>query len=355
MRARERRWAVLVPLGTALFCWVWLEAVLYGFLYFKHGLLPRAIAARDFYPYEHHYMEDHPYLPYLALKGRYGDKLEFNSQGDRGPELERPKRRVRVLCYRGSSTFDAAHPWEDTWPGRLQALLGRDRYEVVIAAQNGATTADTVVNYGLIHSQDRADYVLAYEGNNDLESSFCADFRPDYAHRRRKISFRRSPFWDAMPRGLDVSAVYVVLRGAFTVPEGNLHSLYTRPCLKPDLEGGPYGLPIFERNLLNLDAMVRANGGRLVVGTFQYYRAWAEKKMAPGFAEAWDRGSRLENDVIRGLPAKRPGLTVAEIARSFVPSEETMLDFCHLTEAGNAHIAQGFYKELKRLEAARGR
>lgn len=354
MTARERRWAVLVPLGTALFCWVWLEAVLYGFLYVKHGLLPHRIAARDFYPYEHHYMEDHPYLPYLAMQGRY-DRLEFNSQGDRGPELDRPKKRVRILCYGGSTTFDAAHEWKDTWPGQLQALLGPERYEVVIAAQNGATTADSVVNYALIHSQDQADYVLAYEGNNDLESSFCADFRPDYAHRRRKIAVTRFPLWRVLPRWLDWSAAYVVVRGAFTVKEGSLHDLYTRPCLKPDLAGGPYGVPVFERNLLNLDALARANGAKLVLGTFQYYRAWAEKKMTPGFAEAWDRGSRLENDVIRALAAKRPGLVVADIARTFTPSEKTMLDFCHLTEEGNAHVARGFYKELKRLEAARGR
>jgi hypothetical protein len=349
MRRREL-W--LAPLLALLVFAAVLEALMYCYVLVQHGLLPHQLARRDFYPYEHHYQEDHPYLPYLALPGKYGF-LEFNSFGDRGPELDAPKRRTRILCYGGSTTFDAAHPWEQTWPGQLQALLGKDRYEVVIAAQNGATTADTLVNYGLIHSHHQADYVLAYEGNNDLESSFCADIKPDYSHRRRKIALNISPFVRLLPRWLDWSGTYVAFRSVATAPLGNLHSLYTRPCEKPDLEGGPFGLDLFRRNLLNIHALARANGAQLVLGTFVFHRPWAEKNMTKGFGAAWERGSRLENDIIRELPKGRQGLAVAEIARGFPASEETMLDFCHLTEKGNAVIAREFHAVIRRLEAAK--
>lgn len=349
-----RRWLpLLAPVLSALFFVVVLEALMYPYVYLKFGLLPHQLARRDFYPYEHHYMDDHPYLPYLALPGRRGN-LEFNSHGDRGPELDSPKRRVRILCYGGSTTFDMAHPWERTWPGQLQDLLGRDRYEVIIAAQNGATTADTLVNYGLIHSHHQADYLLAYEGNNDLESSFCADIKPDYSHRRRKISLNAGPLVRLLPRWLDYSGAYVAFRSLATLPQNNLHTLYTRPCKQPDLKGGPHGLDIFRRNLLNLHALAKVNGARLVLGTFVFHRPWAEKHMTPGFGEAWERGSRLENEIIRALPRAAPGLMVAEIARGFPASEETMLDFCHLTEKGNALLAREFHRVIKRLESERG-
>ena len=77
--------------------------------------------------------------------------------------------------------------------------------------------------------------------------------------------------------------------------------------------------------------------------------------MAPGFAEAWDRGSRLENQIIRELPKTHPSVAVAEIERTFEGSERTMLDFCHLTEEGNAAVARGFHDALRRLEAGRRR
>lgn len=343
---RPPRWFVLVPVLFVIGC---VEA--FGWLGFrlKYGQWPPAFAVSNFYQPVNLYMGDHPYLPYLARKGSSG-RVEFDALGNRGPGLETPKRRVRVLCYGGSTTFDASHDWDRTWPGRLQARLG-PRYEVVLAAQNGATTADTLVNYALVNAESRADFVLTYEGINDLESSYAPGFRPDYAHRRRKIEGTPYPFFDRLPRALHYSAFYTALRWRLVGPRGDLHARFSRPTAY-DFKNGPFGLAAFRRNLVSLHAIARSRGATLVIGTAQYYRPWADSRFGPDFGEGWERGIAAENDVQRDLARSLPGAYLAEVARSFVPGEAEMVDFCHLTERGNELVADAFYKALKRAEAA---
>lgn len=324
-----------------------------GWLAFKvkHGAFPPAFAAAQWTAEPERYMSDHPYLPYIATKGKSG-RLEFDERGDRVPGAETPKRRVRLLCYGGSTTFDAMHDWDETWPGRLQALLGKERYEVVIAAQNGATTADTLVNYALVHSDVPADYVLTYEGINDLESSYAPGFRPDYAHRRRKIGGTPYPFFEKLPAWLHLSAVYTALRWKLVGPRGDLHARFSRPT-RYDFEGGPYGLGAFEANLRSLHAVARGRGARLILGTAQYYQPWADANFGKEFGDGWRRGIEKENALQRRLAAELPGAQLAEVAASFAPTEAEMTDFCHLTAAGNEKVAKAFLAAVRRAEARR--
>lgn len=338
--------AFLAAFGLAV-----MEAAGWAMFYAKHGDIPPRFAARHYRGPEHHYLTDHPYLPYIAAPGAAGG-LSFNSLGDRGPEPERPKRRVRVLCFGGSTTFDGVHPWEDTWPGRLQKLLGA-RYEVINAAQNGATTADTLVNYALIHSHLDADFVLAYEGTNDLESSFFAGFKTDYSHRRRDIGVEPYPVFRALPAWLDWSALVVSTRWALVGSRGDLHALYSRPGWY-DFDKGPFGLPVFRRNLAHLNALAAANGARLVLGTFQYYEPWARERFGPVFAEGWGRGNRLQNEIVRELARREPNVLLAEVERSFSPTPAEMIDFCHLTERGNELVARAFQRAVTRAPRRRG-
>jgi hypothetical protein len=155
-RSRGPRLLALTA-GAVLFCLAVTEAAGYGLFWLKHRQWP-VQAAQAFYTPEHHYMTDHPYLPYLALPGRHGG-MDFNSLGDRGPEPDRPKKRIRLLCFGGSTTFDMAHTLELTWPGMLQTRLG-PRYEVINAAQNGATTADTVAAVRELTGGFGADVVI---------------------------------------------------------------------------------------------------------------------------------------------------------------------------------------------------
>ncbi len=335
----------------ALFLFV-VEAASQAMFRVRHGQSPRAFAAGHLYRYEHRYRTDHPYLPYIARKGAY-DILRFNSLGDRGPEPESPKRRIRLVCYGGSTTFDAAHSDEETWPGMLQAMLGTGRHEVINAAQNGATSADTLVNFALLHADLRPDFLLVLDGINDLESSYQTGFRSDYSHRRRKIPDFPFPFLDSLPRWLDRSALWVQFRFSLTGDQRDLHELYTIHG-EFDFERGPFGLEAFRRNLLSLDALAAAHGAKLVLGTPPFYRAKADKLQwaleAPGipFGAPWQKGIDAENRVIRELARTRKNVRLAEVAGSFIPSERTMTDFCHLNADGNRKVAEAFYAALKR-------
>lgn len=333
---------------TLLLCWLTAEAAGYVLIRVKKGAWPYTFAMENFYAVPRLYMTDHPFLPYLATKGVASERIRFNSLGDRGKEPDDPKRRVRIVCYGGSTTFDGAHDWDETWPGLLQAALGEEMYEVINAAQNGATSADTFVNLSLIHSDLKPDFVLVYHGTNDLESSFFPGFRSDYAHRRRDIGGEPYPFFRRLPKFFNLSALYVIARWELVGPRGELHALYSRPGKAYDFKNGPFGLPTFERNLRQIHAIAEVNGGKTVLGTFQYYRPLADKHLGEEFGAAWERGIRAENEIIRKLAAQVPGIHLAEIAGSFEPGPEHMTDFCHLTTEGNRLIAEAFLAAIRK-------
>lgn len=313
----------------------------------KHGLWPLSFARLHFRGAASLYMADHPYLPYLATKGETG-LLRFNSKGDRGPELESPKRRRRVLCYGGSTTFDGTHAEAETWPGVLQRLLGPG-WEVVNAAQNGATTADTLVNFSLIHQDDGADFVLALEGINDLEPSFFPGFRPDYAHRRRKIGGVPYPVLERLPRWLDGSAIAAALRWKLIGPRGDLHAQFSRPGAY-DFVNGPFGVPVFRRNLESLAALARRRGAKTILGVPPYREEWARERFGPEFAAGWRKGLAAETAALRALVRADPAIGLADAAAAVPADPAHMTDFCHLTPAGNESVARAFLAELRRLD-----
>jgi lysophospholipase L1-like esterase len=330
------------------------EAISQIYIRYKHQQSPYSLGTSAFKRVRL-YMSDHPYLPYIATQGKayvnedsWGEiaPVEFNSYGDRGPEPDNPKRRIRLIAFGGSTTFGARSTLAETWPGQLESLLEDDKFEVINAAQNGATTADTLVNLSLIHIDLQPDYILIYHGTNDLESSYAVPFRSDYAHRRRDIA-NIPKIFEVFPRWFDYSALYVLGRSAFlgNRAEGNLWARYTRRT-EMDYENGPFGLATFRRNLRNIVAVAQANGAKVVIGTFQYYKEWAESNHSAEFADAWEHGIKEENRIIREIAASDPGVLLADVAEAFEPSPEYLWDFCHLTPSGNEKIAKEFYKAL---------
>jgi lysophospholipase L1-like esterase len=330
------------------------EAVSQIYIRYKHQQSPYELGASAFKRVRL-YMSDHPYLPYIATKGKayvnedsWGDAapVEFNSFGDRGAEPDNPKRRIRLIAFGGSTTFGARSSQEETWPGQLETLLGADQYEVINAAQNGATTADTLINLSLIHVDLQPDYILIYHGTNDLESSYAVPFRSDYAHRRRDIA-NIPEIFEVLPRWLDHSALYVLGRSAFlgNKTAGNLWARYTRRT-EMDYENGPFGLDTFRRNLNSIVAVARANGAKVLIGTFQYYKESAERNFSAEFAGAWERGINEQNKIIREIAASNPEVILADVAAAFEPSAEYLWDFCHLTPGGNEKVARAFHSAL---------
>lgn len=313
-----------------------------GYLVFllKKGRLPYTFASENFYGEPHLYLSDHPYLPYFPQKAKAGG-IEFNSWGGRGPEPERPKKRPRILCYGGSTTFD------HLWPGFLQEMLGPG-VEVLNMAQNGATTADTLVKLALLDVDLQPDYILALEGINDLEPSYATGFRPDYSHRRRHIGGHPYPVLRRLPRWLEYSSMFTLLKWKLVGARADLHDHYTRPFGVYDFKNGPFGLDTFQRNLRHINELAESAGAKLVLGTPPFYYQGAERAFGKDFAAGFQRGIRLENQIIRELAAKEPNILLAEAAGSFTPAEEHMVDFCHFKPAGARLVAKAFYEALRK-------
>ena len=135
----------------------------------------------------------------------------------------------------------------------------------------------------------------------------------------------------------------------------SLWTLYTRFDNDTDLRRGPFGLDTFRRNLVSLNAICREHHAKVVLGTFQYYKPWAEIHRDQTWADAWEHGLARENDIIRALADSDDNIWCADVARSFVPTPEHMVDFCHLTTLGNRLIARAFFDtiEAMRREAER--
>ncbi len=313
------------------------------------GVSPYAFGMAEFEP-NHLIINDYPYLPYFVRPGQNG-KMRINSWGQRSPEPENPKRRVRVLCLGGSTTFAADLAEADTWPNLLADLLGPDRVEVLNAGECGFTSADNLINFALLQGELQPDFVLVYHGTNDLEPSYARGFRPDYSHRRRHVG--EWPYlFERMPRGLDHCALYVLLRHAWVgYRGGDLWQRYTRTEARYDFSAGPKGLAVFQRNLRQLGALVKLRGGRTVLGTFQICDANARGKFGPEFAPAWRRGIDLQNEQIREL-ARTDSLGLAEVTAELPPEPEFFSDFCHLNRRGNERIARAFAAAVRQAWAA---
>jgi len=331
---------------TAGFTLLLAEAGGYALFFIAHRELPRSFGARTFVV-NRLTVTDHPYLPYFHTSGL--GRVTLNSFGDRGPDPEVPKRRTRIICFGGSTTFGQEAVWGRTWPGQLQDLLGHDSYEVLSAAHNGDTTAETLIKLSLIYSDLQPDIVLVYHGTNDLEASYQRGFRSDYSHRRRDVTPTPYPIFERLPRWLDYSSYFVMTRYWLIGDRGNMWSMYTVPGDGADLRGGPFGLGTFERNLRSIHAQARLAGAELVLGTFIYYYTWAEERRGELWASAWQRGLTAQNDIIRDLAANHASIHLADLARSFMPAERYMLDFCHFTEDGNREVAKTFAAAIQGL------
>lgn len=95
---------------------------------------------------------------------------------------------VRVVVVGGSTTFGSGLTDEDTWPTRLQTLLGPD-YEVINYGMPGYSTAEAIIQMGLLVPESRPDIVVFFEGWNDLHNAHDSALGADYyRHGLRQYS-----------------------------------------------------------------------------------------------------------------------------------------------------------------------
>ena len=164
---RVRLLLLAVPLGGVL-----LIAEFAGRLLEQYaGYMPRRSAS---------YAEGNPYLRTALIPGTLFQsapfRVEVNSLGFRGPEIQIPKPpgTFRIFALGESSTFGwkGVTSHKQAWPAVLEAKLkaahpGRN-IEVVNAGVPGYTSIEQRINFTLRVSRLEPDAVLIYHGNNDL-------------------------------------------------------------------------------------------------------------------------------------------------------------------------------------------
>jgi len=86
---------------------------------------------------------------------------------------------IRIATLGGSTTFGAGLSDAETWPARLQALLGPG-YAVTNYGLLGYSSAEGIIQMALLVPESRPDIVVFYEGWNDIRNYHDPDLSPDY-------------------------------------------------------------------------------------------------------------------------------------------------------------------------------
>ncbi|HUZ34688.1 MAG TPA: hypothetical protein VMV19_21670 [Xanthobacteraceae bacterium] len=207
----------------------------------------------------------HPLLqatPNPNFVGHLPVEVRHNSQGLRGPERdpERLKQQTVIAAIGGSTTYDLGVAEGQTWPERLEHLLGT-RYAVL---NHGVPTYATVENLiqtlFYLESYGVAPHcAIYYEGWNDVRNAHDPHLDPGYAdfHLLDKYTWmqarRRPLFAEISPLGR--ITVSYLQRWIDTVPTAE--SLFNH---SPSSGSDPLLEKYFRKNLETIAAVNKSRG-----------------------------------------------------------------------------------------------
>jgi lysophospholipase L1-like esterase len=86
---------------------------------------------------------------------------------------------IRIAVLGGSTTFGVGVTDEDTWPFRLQQILG-DKFSVRNYGVPGYSTAENIIQMALLVPETKPHIVVYYEGENDIRNYHNPEFSSDY-------------------------------------------------------------------------------------------------------------------------------------------------------------------------------
>lgn len=230
----------------------------------------------------------HPYLAYVGRPNwsREADEKDGQkSHGPRGfrnpePPLKKAPGVFRIACLGGSSTYGSS-PSNDsaTWPAQLETILNASQQrpiEVLNAGLMGWSTFGSLINYSLRVSDYQPDLVLVYHGINDMRCALYlrgGDPQADNTHWRLG--------WPRLVRTpgeslLELSQTYLIWRrymSSYGVGQKSL-GFYGIKNYRAD-DKDPFwrekppslGFENFQRNLISLQAVVKAHGAQIIFGT----------------------------------------------------------------------------------------
>lgn len=288
------------------------------------------------------------YLPHPALQAVPAPAPAdgVNARGFRGGDavVPKPPGMTRVLLLGGSTTFDPALRFEESYGERLRlelaALLPGRTVDVQCAAVPGYNSAHSLIRYATDAIDLDADAVLVMHAVNDLYATIenHGAFRSDYGHQRGLGNARPGRFRDRT-RLLDVLGFfsrYVLFSDFRTPPTVAVEGIVpdTRPML---------------RNLGEIVTLARSRGQKPVLCTQPHrfrmdvpeearrrgemaLRNFANGAPLPSFR--WFAVQMpLLNEKTRVLAAAQ-GVPLLDLEREIPPDGTLFLDEIHVNAAG---------------------
>ena len=227
-------------------------------------------------------------LPYALHHNHYfsfKEPLRLNSIGHFGNDLpvERAPGILRIACLGSSGVANniADETRDFCWPNILQSQLAASQrvcrnfaaVEVMNCGIGGWTMIDLFIDFALNLVHYRPDYVVIYQGLNDLPLHLMDDYAFDYAHGRRNLGevlhIIKRGYW--LPK-LRWWHSYEFLKDRL-VGTGNVRNevLQGVEKCKPDYTRAYRPLVAEETALRHLLNLCRAYGIRAVIGSYAFY------------------------------------------------------------------------------------
>lgn len=297
-------------------------------------------------------------LGIVATPNTMVDDTRINEQGFTGDVLaeKRPggAGSVRILTLGGSSFFN--HGMTDRLIRSLSGVTAR-RLEIQGGALRTHTSRSDVLKYKYYFHKYSFDYVLLYEGINDLWANnvAAADFQDDYSHLSA---------WNKKNILLDHSLIARYFYNSV---------LWAEPQTMRN--GSRYrSLTVVEGNIRELIKMIRKDGGTPILMTFAWHippdydleRFWADELdyFNPSHYDKWPvelwgdpddvrEGLTRHNALVRKV-AREENVPLIDLESSFRLKPWYFGDVCHFNEAGTAaaiaQITDFFVAGILRLD-----
>lgn len=290
-------------------------------------------------------------LKYALAPGRFlsfKQPLKLNSIGHFGPDLPlaHDATALRVACL-GSSSLGNTIADEDRaycWPTMLEELLAKapqlqgryGKFEIMNCGIGGWTMLDIFIDFALNVLNYRPDYVLIYQGLNDLPLHLMDDYSFDYAHGRRNLgealgTIKRGYWFPKIARWQSYEFAKEKLVGTGNVRNEVLESVETS---EPDYTRDYRPLIAEENALRQIILLCQAHGIGVIISSYVFYDHSGTERN-----RKLKEGVQLENEMFRKLAGEH-GLKFVDLAASIPMRDDYFVDAVHFSPLGMEFVAR---------------
>jgi lysophospholipase L1-like esterase len=278
---------------------------------------------------------------------------------------------IHILCFGGSTTMGMGARDAATIPAVLARRLGEVGHRVVLTnyGQLGHNlTQELITLQQVLKSGARIDIAVFYDGVNEMacaEQTGRADGLFNEARRRAEFNLLHPERWDALIAAAGMALLPRTLRYLRRLTGSPLRGPF--PALETDLSQRDLAalasavVANYFANLQQIRLLAAGYGFRVVffwqpVITTKLTKSRDEQRFAADYTHQLDERRRLYNAVIdqrRVHPGLEAAADVVDLSALFDEvAEPVYIDLYHLSEGGNAAVAEAMLPTVAALVGA---